>query len=255
MRAVLTYHSIDDSGSVISVPLSSFKAHVRWLAGGGVKAVPLAEALSAADTANVVAVTFDDGFENLHRDAWPLLREHGIPFTVFVVTDHVGGTNNWGGSGDPGIPSLPLMSWPTLGRLRESGAAIGAHTRTHPSLPALGAEAVADELGGSAAAIERELGGRPDSFAYPYGEAGPAAANCAKQLFSFSCTTEHRPLRRVEDNTRIPRLDMWYFRDPRPLESWGSASFRRSLWLRGQARRARRMIERLGHVVGGGRAA
>ncbi|MGQ0764519.1 MAG: polysaccharide deacetylase family protein [Gemmatimonadota bacterium] len=254
MRAVLTYHSIDESGSVVSIPLSSFRAHVRWLASGDVRAVPLGQVLEAPDSADVVAVTFDDGFENLHRDAWPLLREHNIPFTVFVVTDHVGGMNNWGGSGDAGVPRFPLMSWPTLGRLREGGASIGAHTRRHPSLPSLAPAAVEEELRGSAEAIERELGVPPDSFAYPYGETGRAASDCAARTFRLSCTTEHRPLRGVENSALIPRLDMWYFRDPRRLESWGSSSFRRALWIRGQARRARRMIGRFGQAGRGAAA-
>jgi len=33
-----------------------------------------------------VALTFDDGFENNYSVAFPLLRQHGIPFTVFLTT-------------------------------------------------------------------------------------------------------------------------------------------------------------------------
>lgn len=51
----------------------------------------------AADTAGGVnrarplaAVTFDDGYEDVYRNAFPLLQRRGIPFAVFVVTALVG---------------------------------------------------------------------------------------------------------------------------------------------------------------------
>ncbi len=43
MRAILTYHSIDSSGSPISLSEESFRGHVRFLGSGRVSVVPLAE--------------------------------------------------------------------------------------------------------------------------------------------------------------------------------------------------------------------
>jgi peptidoglycan/xylan/chitin deacetylase (PgdA/CDA1 family) len=36
-----------------------------------------------------LAITFDDGYENIYRYAFPLLKEFGIPATVFITTDLV----------------------------------------------------------------------------------------------------------------------------------------------------------------------
>jgi peptidoglycan/xylan/chitin deacetylase (PgdA/CDA1 family) len=72
MRAILTYHSIDDSGSPISVAPEEFRAHVRWLGSGAVRVVPLAKLVTLPPDDDAVALTFDDAFENFSTIAAPL---------------------------------------------------------------------------------------------------------------------------------------------------------------------------------------
>jgi peptidoglycan/xylan/chitin deacetylase (PgdA/CDA1 family) len=123
VKAILTYHSIDDSGSPISVPPATFEAHVRWLAGGYVRVLSLTDLLAhPADGPDAVAVTFDDGFLNV-RGAVEGLLGRGLPVTIFAVTGHAGRTNDWGGRPQSGIPTLPLLGWsdlehPPAGRLK-----------------------------------------------------------------------------------------------------------------------------------------
>src|SRR5215216_5699858 len=37
------------------------------------------------------ALTFDDGYRDNVEYAWPVLRRHNVPWTVFVATDFLGG--------------------------------------------------------------------------------------------------------------------------------------------------------------------
>ena len=69
MKAILTYHSIDPSGSPISVSPDAFEAHVRWLSTGRVRVVPLEELGQLSADVDAVAITFDDGFENFSTHA------------------------------------------------------------------------------------------------------------------------------------------------------------------------------------------
>src|SRR5713101_6332064 len=110
MRAILTYHSIDDSGSAISIPPAVFKEHVRWISQRQIHVESLDDLLAGDKEAetDTVAITFDDGFANFTL-AVELLADYGLPATLFVVAGHVGGTNAWGGRTDPGIPTLPLL--------------------------------------------------------------------------------------------------------------------------------------------------
>lgn len=243
MRAILTYHSIDESGSPISVGREAFRAHVRWLSSGAVRVLPLAELVAANDDVDAVAITFDDGFENFAEQAAPALLEASLPVTVFVVPEQVGGTNDWGGQAVPGIPTLPLMSWESLGSLAAKGVTLGAHTRRHRDLTRVRGAALEDEVAGCVERMAAELGERPATFAYPYGAVDATAATVVRDVFTLACTTELRPVRRDDDRALLPRLDMFYFRGPGQLDAWGSAPFRGRLWLRAQGRRVRRLVQ------------
>ena len=242
MRAILTYHSIDSSGSPISLSEEAFKAHVRFFGSGRVRVVPLSMLPSLPDEMDAVALTFDDGFLNLTSSVVPALSHLGFPATIFVVSDAVGTSNAWNGQEATGIPTLPLMSWEDLGRARDAGFEIGAHSRTHADLTRLSAEQLHDELEGCVERIVSELGERPGRFAYPYGLVNDNVARITRSMFEQSVTTELRALAPDDDPALLPRLDAWYFRDVSQLESWGTAAFRRRLWLRAQGRRVRSIM-------------
>jgi peptidoglycan/xylan/chitin deacetylase (PgdA/CDA1 family) len=247
VRAILTYHSIDASGSPVSVDEGAFRRHVCWIAGGGVPVVTLEEIVRMpADRGHALAVTFDDAFASFGTTAWPLLRDHGIPATLFVATGHVGGANDWGGTDGVAIPRLPLLGWDALGRLAEEGVALGGHTRSHPDLRRLEGARLEDEVAGCAAEIEARTGRAPRSFAYPYGAWDDRVAAVVGRSFALACTTVMRPLAPGSDPLRLPRLDAYYFRDNRRLEGWGSAGFRRYVALRAAVRRVRGSLAALG---------
>lgn len=247
LRAVLTYHSLDDSGSPISVAPSAFAAHVQWLASSAVRVLPLVdlwhEVQSGADLGDAVSITFDDGFANFGEHGAPVLRTFGLPSTVFVVSGRVGRDNAWQGTGDPGIPTLPLLGWAALGTLDECGVSVGAHTRSHPRLDLLTPQHAEDEILTGASDIERELGVAPSSFAYPYGAVSDAATACVGRVFETGVTTELRALTSSDQAARLPRLDAYYLRGESDLRHWGSARFRTYLRVRAAARAARRYIE------------
>lgn len=247
MRAVLMYHSIDPSGSPISISRETFREHIAFFASGAVDVVPL-EALAATrahPTARPqVALTFDDGFANLADDAFPLLAAHALPCTVFVVSEQVGRDNAWGGVHSHAVPTLPLLDWDALGAAQTQGVTIGAHTRTHPHLSQRDSAARADELDGCLTTIQSRLGARPSTFAYPFGDVPPDAAALVAPRFTVACTTLHRLVVAGDRAHAIPRLDAWYFRAPGAMADWGSSAFRLRVFVRHALRTARRVIIR-----------
>lgn len=250
MRAILTYHSIDDSGSPISVGREQFRRHCEFFSSGRVRVVPLPALLSLPDGDPAVALTFDDGFANFWTDAAPELEQRGLPATVFVVTDHVGAKNSWGGRSSPDIPELPLMDWEQVARLSERGFEVGAHTRSHPHLTSVPAAQLDHEVGGSADEVQSRIGRRPRTFAYPYGAVDARSAGVARRHFEASCTTDLRALQTSDDRALLPRLDMFYFRSAGVLEQWDTVTFSLRLWMRARGRQLRGLLARPPRLAG-----
>ena len=246
MRAIFTYHSIDSSGSAISVSEDVFRRHMRWLATGAVRVLALDALVAWKDDSDAVALSFDDGFTNFATIVAPVLEEHGMPATLFVSTSHVGSTNAWH-SPKQGrhLPVLGLLDWDGIAAVAERGVSIGSHGKTHRPLTSLTAAELSDELVGSFDEMRRELGASPVFFAYPFGAAALRERNEAARIYDLAVTTEMRDLAKDEDLHMLPRIDAWYFRTPGRLESFGTPAFDRYLRVRSRGRRLRASVNRL----------
>ncbi len=215
MLAILTYHSIDTSGSVVSVAPRGLAEHMAVLATLGFRGISLQDAVAHRDTTGswperCAVLTFDDGYANFYEEAFGVLRAHGFGATVFLVTGHVGGQNDWAPP-PPLLGTRRLLSWEQVKTLAAAGVEIGTHTRTHADLRRLSAAQTEDEIVTSRLDIENRLGKPVVSFAYPFGNVSPAAREIVRREFRASCTTV---LQRAGSDTAydLPRIDMYYFR-------------------------------------------
>lgn len=241
MRGILTYHSIDSSGSVISIDEQVFARHLLSIETSKVRVTSVREVVETRESA--LAFTFDDGFVNFSDQAWPLLRERGYPVVLFVATDHVGGSNAWRRPADSEIPEMPLLDWDSLAALAEDGVEIGSHSRSHRDLRKLSDSELEDELFGAADRIQARIGTPPRVFAYPYGAVDDRTARFASRVYDLACTTELRLLGLREEPHLLPRLDAYYFRDTVYLGHWGSLRLRGYLYLRAWARAVRMRLQ------------
>jgi peptidoglycan/xylan/chitin deacetylase (PgdA/CDA1 family) len=236
--SILTFHSLDDSGSAISIAPAAFRRAMESLAASGLPVLPLA---SIREAARGVALTFDDGFVNFHRQAMPVLGELGFPATVFVVSGHCGGHNDW--AQPPGVPRLALMGWSELAEIASAGIDVGAHTVRHRRLPALAASEAEREMADCRRQIEDRLARPVTAFAYPFGAVSSAVREIAGRHYRLACGVELDYLRPSSDPLCLPRLDMYYLRGERQFARFlrGRASRRIAArrWLRGARSRLR----------------
>lgn len=121
----------------------------------------------------LVALTFDDGYEDTYTTAYPRLKEFGVPFTLYLATESIE-------TGVPlGIQAARPLTWDQVGEMVGSGLlTLGSHTHRHVDLRSLPRDEIETELNTSDELIEVRLGVRPHHFAYPWGywsEAGESA--------------------------------------------------------------------------------
>ncbi|MDX3570452.1 polysaccharide deacetylase family protein [Streptomyces sp. ID05-47C] len=169
---ILMYHAVaaepNDTTRALSVSPEAFAEQMALIADRGL--TPLTTADLAARwrsgrplPALPVLITFDDGYEGVHRHALPSLAEHGFPATLFVSTGWLRGAYDTGGGLDT------MLDWRQVRELAAAGVEIGGHSHTHPQLDQLGDSALRAELTRCRDIIADELGALPVSFAYPYG--------------------------------------------------------------------------------------
>ena len=236
-RAILTYHSIDEQGSPISVSPSSFARHIEFLASDRVNVVPLDEIASCTDSRPTVALTFDDGLESFASHAWPMLRDHGLPCSLFVVTGRVGESNRWNDLAS--VPDQRLLDWDELGGLAEQGVSLGSHSVTHRDLTTLSTHELRDELSDAIESLVAHSGVEPTSFAYPFGSFNAEVANVTRELYSWGVTTRMALLGK-DDPILLPRVDAFYLSAPGRIEAFGRPAFARFVRWRHFLRRLRR---------------
>lgn len=174
---VLMYHWVnDDLGDrlrLYGVRPAVFAGQVRRLRSAGYRAVSLQDLLRhlAGEIAlppRSLVVTLDDGYVDNLENVGPVLEEAGWTATIFVVTDHVGGVNEW--DLHAGDPPRRLFGWDEARRLDGKVFRFEPHSRTHPFLTRVDAVRAREEIVGSKKRFEDELGRAAEIFSYPHGE-------------------------------------------------------------------------------------
>jgi len=240
---ILTYHSLDDSGSVISVAPGAFRAHMRSLGDKGFSGIPLGRLLDAWEgraslPRRPVVLTFDDAFRSFAEAARPVLEASGFGATVFAVAGRCGGTNDWPGQ-LARVPRLPLLSAAELRELAAAGFEIGSHGLTHAALDGLSPAEAEREVLGSKRALEDALGRPVEVLAYPYGRSGARVRSLAAAHYRASCGVDMAAARAVHDRHALPRIDVYYLRRPRLFGTLGTPLGRGYLAARAWGRRLR----------------
>ncbi len=163
---ILTYHQVGSSlGREMEVSIETFRRQIDWLADHR-RVVNLETAIrrrAQPDAAELVVLTFDDGYDDMYRNAYPLMRERRLPFTVYLTTHPTE-------TGEPLAPGATAVSWDQLREMRDSGLmTLGAHTHTHPDLRQVDAVTVEAELERCDELIAERTGVVPQHFTYPWG--------------------------------------------------------------------------------------
>jgi peptidoglycan/xylan/chitin deacetylase (PgdA/CDA1 family) len=189
---IFMYHGVADVAedpNYLCVTPARFAEQMSWLAGHGLRGVSittLVEAMRAGRQRGLVGLTFDDGYVSVLEAAVPVLQRHGFGATAYIISDRLGGTNEW----DEG-PSWPLLPASGVRELAAAGVEIGSHAATHLRLAGASPQQLTAEVGGSRSSLAGLLGTEIRGFAYPYGSMDAVARRAVRDAgYEHACAVE-----------------------------------------------------------------
>lgn len=160
---VLNYHQINDTAeNALTVHVDQFEKQMKYLADNGYTAITPAEMLDAWQNGTPlpdkpVVITFDDGYVDNYKNAFPILEKYNLRATIFLISDYVGMYPNY-------------LTWSQISEMQDSGRIdFESHTLSHKQLDATSPEETKNQLEGSKQALEWHLGKTINFIAYPCG--------------------------------------------------------------------------------------
>lgn len=170
--AILGYHNFSATRPVSDMLLrtSVLRSQMEHIRRSGLSVISMQEFLEwrlgeRQLPEKCVLITLDDGWRSVYTDAYPIFREYGYPFHLFLYTRYLSGR------GDSMSPAM-------IREMMENGASVGSHSSSHPypstwrKHEAAGPEAyvkfIDREIGASRTKLA-ELFGTIDTYCYPGG--------------------------------------------------------------------------------------
>jgi peptidoglycan/xylan/chitin deacetylase (PgdA/CDA1 family) len=125
-----------------------------------------------------VVLSFDDGWQNQYKNAFPLLKKYHAKAIFYIYTGVIG-TNHF-------------MTLDEIKELEAAGMAIGSHTLTHPFFRTTSEMAVRREIFESKKILERELGRPVTDFASPFGYSNESIRAFVKEAGYTTARTTYK---------------------------------------------------------------
>lgn len=207
---ILQYHHVSDTTPrITSVTVDTFRKHMAYLSEHQFNVIPLTEAVDSLRNQHplpekTVAITFDDAYLSIYTEAFPLLKKHRFPFTVFVSPTPVDKKYQ------------KFLSWAQIQEMVRSGATIANHTLNHDhSVEKLPEESEAQwlkrfqlDLESTEKRLFEKTGQSVKQFAWTFGETTPKLRTVLSDLGYVGFGQQSGAAGELSDFTRLPRFPM-----------------------------------------------
>lgn len=160
---MLNYHHINNvDHSALTLSTSEFRAQMQYLKNNGYTSITPDQLIAYLDHGvklpnKPVLITFDDGYEDNYKEAYPILKECNLTATIFLISHYIG----W----------KDYLTWDEIMEMKQNGVLFEGHTFSHPYLSKIhDAVELHRQLVESKNDLEQHLGYSVDYLAYPYGD-------------------------------------------------------------------------------------
>lgn len=176
------YHSVTYSPKVdalITNPVD-FERQILSLKKSGYTFISLNELFDKSahsQGVRTIAVTFDDGYSNQYEFAYPILKAHEVPATIFLPTAFIGDESRWDHE-----KARTIMSAEILKSLDSDLISFGLHTHQHINYEEENLIHILNDLEKNITSMHEQNLSYLPALAYPYGKR-PRDPSVKKQLF------------------------------------------------------------------------
>lgn len=147
-----------------------------------------------------IALTFEGSDSSFLRNAYPLLKDNNIPFTLFISAGLIDQAEK---SGDTSV-----LSWNDVRSIAKSNlATIGMTSYAYTHIDDKGSDALASDTNRARERFRTELKTEPRYFSYPYGETNhDYLAVISKQGFAASFGQQSGAIGKSSPRSALPRF-------------------------------------------------
>jgi peptidoglycan/xylan/chitin deacetylase (PgdA/CDA1 family) len=188
---VLYHHLVSDTPHRMGISTDYFFKHIQFLRKH-YQIVSLGQAIEMLRSNSVkrptLVLTFDDGYRDNFLTLRAIVEQTGVPITLFISSGHVTHEAEFAHDIADGCRGFLPLTWPQVRQMHASGFEIGSHTRMHFDCGSRDLVQLEDEIAGSKADLENQLGGKIEFFSFPFGlpqNISPEAAAIATRTYSF----------------------------------------------------------------------
>jgi GT2 family glycosyltransferase/peptidoglycan/xylan/chitin deacetylase (PgdA/CDA1 family) len=209
-RPILMFHSIsmpqDSSEATYYTSPRRFRRFLSWLRMRNYTHIGPPAWLSNETPKRGVLLTFDDAYDDLYKELLPAIAEFELRPLVFVVTEKIGGTNDW--DERQGLRTRLLLTLAQMREMQKHGVTFGSHSATHPLLSSLSDVDLRREVNDSKAKLEDALGTAVEWFAYPFGDVDRRVRAAVLEAGYRAAVTTNAGFNRWQDPLALNRLEI-----------------------------------------------
>jgi len=157
-----------------------FRKQIEFLLNFGFEFTTLSGLTANRNKSNLIALTFDDGYQDIYTYAFPVLRNYNIPATIFLIANVIGCDNSW----DVNLGGIRYrhLDSDEIKELLQNGWEMGSHGLSHHLLVGMPSSQMQAELQTSKEIIESRFNTKVRFFCAPFGKLNRKIIEMAQQV-------------------------------------------------------------------------
>ncbi len=209
--SVLGYHDLSENlpETAMRIRTSKFRKQMQAIRQLGIKVITMEQFTAWKKNgtpipSRAILITFDDGWKSVYTEAFPILKELGFPYTIFLYKDYVDG-------GGRALTTQMIQEMKAAG-----GLSVGSHSVTHPypltvknsrkKGPNIYDAFLRKEMGESKYFLESKFPLKINSYAYPGGFFTEEMLKLGNEFgYDFMFTVVPGKVKRSLPNETLPR--------------------------------------------------